>query len=204
MRSSIPISIVTNLSLATIFVIVNKLAVSKGYEESFVAYSIIYGLITILVNAVLTQKNSTLFLKFLILLTTLGAIIGLFWFPQTEGRAANLDLVNIYMDPFLIFIYIASIPFFAGLHQGFKLLNIIDANNIYSQNTVDALKNIKYDSLSLIGFIALAILYIHVFVQGEDPAGPTALGILLSFATTVIATTASVLQKRVQCAVSGK
>src|SRR4030065_2484038 len=99
------------------------------------------------------KKVSTLFLKVVILLIAIGALAGILWFPQTEGRAANLDLINIYADPFIIYIYIASIPFFIGLYQAFKLLNLIDANKAFSQSAVNALKNMKFASLSLIGFI---------------------------------------------------
>jgi hypothetical protein len=126
------------------------------------------------------------------------------WFPQTEGRATNLDLISIYKDPFIIYIYIGSIPFFVGLYQAFKLLNFIDANQAFSQGAVNTLKNMKFASLSLIGFIALAVFYIRFFAHGDDPAGPTALGILASFAVAVIATAAAVFQKLFQNAVDLK
>jgi hypothetical protein len=150
------------------------------------------------------KRSSTLFLKVVILLIAIGVLAGMLWFPQTEGRAANLDLISIYGDPFIVYIYIGSIPFFVGLYQAFKLLNFIDANRAFSQGAVNALKNMKFASLSLIGFIALAVFYIRIFVQGDDPAGPTALGILASFAAAVIATAAAVVQKLLQNAVDIK
>src|SRR6266480_2264021 len=147
------------------------------------------------------KKSSTLFLKVVILLIAIGVLAGMIWFPQTEGRATNLDLISIYTDPFIIYIYIASTPFFIGLYQAFKLLNFIDANKAFSQAAVNTLKNMKFASLSLIGFIALAEFYIRFFAHGDDPAGPTALGILASFAAIVIATAAAVFQKLLQNAV---
>src|SRR3954451_17651585 len=144
------------------------------------------------------KRGSTLFLKIVLLLLAIGALAAMIRFPQTEGRAANLDLVSIYTDPFIIYGYIASIPFFVGLYQAFKLLNLIDANKAFSQDAVNALRNMKFASLSLIGFIALAELYIRFFAHGDDPAGPTALGILASFAAAVIATAAAVFQKLLQ------
>ncbi len=91
-----------------------------------------------------------------------------------------------------------------GLYQAFKLLNFIEANKAFSQGAVDTLKNIKFASLSLIGFIALAVFYIRFFAHGDDPAGPTALGIIISFASVVIATAAAVFQKLLQNAVDIK
>ena len=143
-------------------------------------------------------------MKVVILLIAIGVLAGLIWFPQTEGRATNLDLISIYTDPFIIYIYIASTPFFIGLYQAFKLLNLIDANKAFSQGAVNTLRNMKFAALSLIGFIVLAIFYIHFFARGDDPAGPTALGIFVSFAATVIATAAAVFQRLLQNAVDIK
>lgn len=150
------------------------------------------------------KRGSTLFLKIVLLLLAIGAFVGLAWFPQTEGRAANLDLLSIYADPFIIYIYIASLSFFFGVYQAFKLLNLIDANKAFSQGAVNTLKNIKFASLSLIGFILLAMLFIRFTAHGEDPAGPTMLGIIATFAIAVIATAAAVFQKLFQNAVDLK
>lgn len=150
------------------------------------------------------KKSSTLFLKFVILLVAIGVFAGLIWFPQTEGRATNLDLVSIYSDPLIIYSYIASIPFFIGLYQAIKLLNFIDANKAFSQGAVNTLKNMKFASLSLIAFIAIALLYIRFAAGGDDPAGPTMLGIVMSLVFGVIATAAGVFQKLLQKAVDIK
>jgi len=150
------------------------------------------------------KKGSTLFLKVVILLIAIVTFAGLIWFPQTEGRATNLDLVSIYKDPFIVYIYIGSIPFFVGLYQAFKLLNLIDANKTFSQGAVNTLKNVKFASLCLISFIALALSYIHFFVHGDDSAGPTMLGIVFSFTSLIIATAAAAFEKILQNAVNIK
>ncbi len=151
------------------------------------------------------RRGSTLFLKFVICLIAVGALAGLIWFPQTEGRAADLDLISIYADPLIIYGYIASVSFFVGLYQAFKLLNFIDANKAFSQGAVNTLKNMKLASLSLIGFIALAVFYIRFAAVGDDdPAGPTMLGFIVSFAAAVIATATAVFQKLLQNAVDIK
>jgi hypothetical protein len=144
------------------------------------------------------KHGATLFLKAVIVLIGIGTCAGMIWFPQAEGRAAGLDFISIYADPFILYIYLASTPFFVGLYQGFKLLTLIDANKAFSQDSVNALKNIKFASISLIGCIAVAVVCIHVFAQGEDSAGPTALGIYISLAFGVIATTAGIFQKLFQ------
>jgi hypothetical protein len=150
------------------------------------------------------KHGSTLFLKIVLILLAVGVLGGLLWFPPHEGRAYHLDLVRIYTDPFIVYVYIGSIPFFVGLYQAFKLLNLIDANKAFSQDAVDTLRNMKFASLFLIGFIVLALFYIRFFAHGDDPAGPTMLGIIISFTIAVIATAAAVFQKLFQNAVDIK
>jgi hypothetical protein len=150
------------------------------------------------------KRGSTLFLKIVILLIGIGVLAGMLWFPQTEGRAVDLDLISIYTNPFIIYIYIGSIPFFVGLYQAFKLLNFIDSNKAFTQGAVNTLGNMKFAALSLIGFIAVALLFIRFAGGGDDAAGPTMLGILVSFAVAVIATAAAVFQKLFQNAVDIK
>lgn len=69
---------------------------------------------------------------------------------------------------------------------------------------VNTLKNMKFASISLIGLIAIAEVYIHLFAQGDDPTGPTMMGILISFAFAVVATAAALFQKLLQNAVDIK
>ena len=150
------------------------------------------------------KKGSTLFLKFVICLIAIVTLIWLFWFPQLEGRAANLDLISIYADPLIIYAYIGSIPFFVGLYQAFKLLGYVDVNKVFSQPSVNAVRNIRDCAITFSGFIVLGILYIRLFVKGDDPAGVTALGIMTAFASIIIATAAAVFQKLIQNAVDIK
>jgi len=150
------------------------------------------------------KKGSTLFLKFVICLIAIGALIWLIWFPQLEGRAANLDLISIYEDPLIIYAYIGSIPFFVALYQAFKLLGYVDNNKVFSQRAVKAVRNIKYCAITISGLIVLGILYIRLFVNGDDPAGPTALGMFTTFASIVIATAAAIFERLLQNAVDIK
>ena len=150
------------------------------------------------------KQGSTLFLKIVISLIGLLTLAGLIWFPQTEGRAANLDLFSIYKDPLIIYGFIASIPFFVALYHGFKLLSYVDKNEVFSQSAVRAVGIIKYCAIALGGFIVLGILYIRLFAHGEDAAGPTALGMFTTFASIVIATAAAVFERLLQNAVDIK
>jgi hypothetical protein len=144
------------------------------------------------------KRSSTLFLKFVLFLIAAIVLVALIRFPQTEGRAAHLDLLSIYADPLIIYGYIASIPFFAVLYQAFKLLGYIDKNKAFSELSVVTLKRIKYYALALAVMVFGGLLYIRTMVQGDDPAGVTMVGFVIIFASFVVATFAAVLQKLLQ------
>jgi len=153
------------------------------------------------------KRGSTVFLKVVIILIAIGTLVGLLWEPHIEGRNVHADLVAIYFhDPFLAYTYIASIPFFAGLYQAFKLLGYIEHNKAFFPVSVKALRNMKYCALALIGSISVAILYIFVMskITHDDPAGFIAIGLVVVFASAVIATAAAVFERLLQNAVDIK
>ena len=108
------------------------------------------------------------------------------------------------MDPLIIYTYIGSIPFFVALYQAFKLLGYVDGNKVFSQSSVNAVRNIKYCAITFSGFIVLGLLSIRLFVKGEDPAGVTALGMFTTFTSIVIATAAAIFQRLLQNAIDIK
>lgn len=148
--------------------------------------------------------GSTLFLKVVILLIAIGALALLVWFPQTEGRAANLDLISIYLDSFIAYIYLSSIPFFVALFQAFKLLGYIEKNKVFTPLAVSALRNIKYCAIAIICFLAVGMGWVRFASGDDDPAGAIAVGIGMTFAAIVIATAAGVFQRLLQNAVDIK
>lgn len=152
------------------------------------------------------RKGSTLFLKVVICLMAIAALAIMLWFPQVEGRNANSDWLSLYFnDPFLAYVYAGFVPFFVALYQAFKLLNYIEQNRTFSQDSIKVLRNIKYCAITIILFLVGALILIRIFAGIEDdPAGPTAVGLVVIFATAVIATFAAVLQKLFQNALDIK
>lgn len=154
------------------------------------------------------NRGSTLFLKLIIALLAMMVLTWMIVFPQTEGRAANLNLISIYTDPFVLFLYVAWLPFFVALYQGIKLLGFVEKDTIFSQDAVKAVRNIKYCAMVYIGFIVSALAYIFVVARvnhgDDDPAGFIAIGLVLIFVSCVIATAAAVFQRLLQHAVDIK
>ena len=150
------------------------------------------------------KQGSTLFLKLIICLIAIVVVAWMIVFPQIEGRATNLDLISIYRDPFIIYGYIASIPFFVALFQALKLLGYVEKDAIFSQTAIRAVSIVKYCAVATIGFLVVAILYIRVMAQGDDPSGPTMIGLIAIFTSVVIATAVGVFQMLLQNAVDIK
>jgi hypothetical protein len=144
------------------------------------------------------KRVSTLFLKVVVILIAVIALLYMVWFPQAEGRAVSLDIISIYTAPFIIYCYIASIPFFVALWQALKLLGYVDNGKVFSQSAVKAVRRIKYCAITFSGLIILGIVYIRLFANGDDPAGPTALGSITAFASIVMAAGAAVVERLLQ------
>jgi hypothetical protein len=151
------------------------------------------------------KRILTVFLQTVIVLIGIVVLTILIWLPLTEGRATNLDLFSIYADPFIVYGYVASITFFVALYKAFKLLGYIGQNNVFSSNSVKALKSIKYCGVILCVLIVAAGLYIKIFHGKEDdPAGFLAICIVTTFASIVVVTVAAIVEKLLQNAVDMK
>jgi hypothetical protein len=152
------------------------------------------------------KKSFTIFLQVVIMLIGIGALALLLWEPHIEGRNASATLFEIYFkDPFLAYVYIASIPFFVALYQAFRLLGYIGRNEVFSQRSVKALRTIKYCAMTLVAFILGAEAYLFIAVGGRDDiAGGVMIGLLMIFASVVIATAAAVFERILQNAVDIK
>lgn len=148
---------------------------------------------------------STRFLQAVVVLIGMVALAILIRVPLTEGRATNLDLLNIYSDPFILYGYAASIAFFIALYKAFRLLGYIGQNKVFSSESVGTLKSIKYCAIVFGTLIAAAGLYIRItHHEDDDPAGFLAMCIVITVASMVVATGAAIFQKILQNAIDMK
>lgn len=148
------------------------------------------------------KRISIVFLQVVIVLIGMGTLYLMIRFPLTEGRATNLDLFSIYLDPFILYGYASSIAFFVALYKAFKLLGYIKQNKLFSATAVRTLRSIKHCAITLSILIAMAGLYISIFHNKEDdPAGFLAMCIVTTFISVVVATVVAVLEKKLQNAI---
>lgn len=151
------------------------------------------------------KRISSIFLQAVIVFIGIVTLVILLRFPLTEGRAANLDLFRIYLDPFILYGYAASIVFFITLYKAFRLLGYIGQNKAFSSKSVSSLKSIKYCAIVLSVLIVTAGIYIRISHNKEDdPAGFLAICIVTTFISIVIATAAAIFEKILQNAIDMK
>ncbi len=158
------------------------------------------------------KKGSTIFLQVVIVLIGIGALALLLWEPHLEGRNVGATLFQIYFnDPFLVLVYLGSIPFFVALYQAVKVLGYAGQGKVFSQEAVSALQKIKYCAFITAGTIVAVdvFLLIHARLYPEigavdGPEGAVMLGLVAAFISVVIGTAAVVFEKILQNAVDIK
>jgi hypothetical protein len=151
------------------------------------------------------RHGSTLFLKAVITLIGIAVLaFCILWLPGAASRDAAAHPETAYFQyPFLICSYILSVPFFVALYQALRLLSYIDGKKAFSELSVKALRYIKHCANTISTFIVLGVLFVIISVN-DDITAIIMLGFIFTFASSVIATFAAVLQKVLQDAIALK
>lgn len=152
------------------------------------------------------KRGSTIFLQVVVVLLGLGILVFLLVEPHFEGRNANATVFEVYFkDPFLAYIYLASVPFFIGLYQAVKILGFAGRDEIFFERSVRSLRIIKYCGIAVALFFLGAEAYIFIFVRGtDDVAGGVMMGAFVILVSAVVATAAAVFERTLQNAVDIK
>lgn len=152
------------------------------------------------------MKQGTLFLKIAVILIGIPVLaLCIFLVPEIAKFAAELYPDIAYMKYFvLIDLYAAAIPFYLALYQAFKLLSYIDKNKAFSELSVRALKNIKYCAITISIIYVLGMPLFYLLAEIDDAPGFIVIGMVIIFASMVIAVFAAVLQKLLKDAINIK
>lgn len=149
------------------------------------------------------KRGSTFFLRAVIFLIGLAVLaICLFALPpviMSEITSGDFDY-----GPILIGLYVPAVPFFFALYQSLRLLRYIDKNDAFTPASVRAFKYIKLCALLISGIFIAGSPYLLKVADADDAPGVLGIGLIIAFASFVIATFAAVLQKLVQNAVDIK
>jgi hypothetical protein len=151
------------------------------------------------------KKGAIYLLQFAVLLLGFVVLAALIRLPLTEGRAINLDLFHIYTDPFILYGYATSIPFFFALFMAFKLLTYIEQSQLYSLDAIAAVIKIRYCVIvfSIFTFIA-GVLIVLFHDKEDDPAGFISLCIMTIMLSIFVAIMAFLFEKKIRKAIALK
>lgn len=156
-----------------------------------------------LINEVYEMKQQTLFLKTAVVLMGLPILVLCIW------RVPSLALKAIQYFPkttlfALLIIYGAAIAFFIALYMALKLLSYIDQSIAFSGQSVKALKNIKFCAIIISSLYVIGMPLIYYVAEADDAPGLIIIGLVIIFASFVIAVFAAVLQKLLENAIAIK
>lgn len=144
------------------------------------------------------KKSTTIILQTLIILLAIGVVTFLLWQPTVEGVNVGKPLFDIYFkDPFVAFAYIASIPFFVALYQGFKALGHAGRGSMNSPAIARSLAIIRTCAFLSIGFVVVG--EIILFSQPSDDRPPLiAMGTILVLISLAVAAWSGRLRNKIQ------
>ncbi|MDP1459417.1 MULTISPECIES: DUF2975 domain-containing protein [Bacillus cereus group] len=152
------------------------------------------------------KQGSTLFLKTAIILIGIPVFaLCIFLIPNIGNYAADLypDIAYIkYLV--LINLYATVIPFYFALYQAFKLVSYIDKGNAFSKLSVRALKKIKQCAITISVLYVVGMPLFYLVAERDDAPGIIIIGMILIFASMVIAVFAAVLQRLLKDAIDIK
>jgi hypothetical protein len=152
------------------------------------------------------KRGTTLFLKIADILIGIPVLaLCIFLVPEIGNVAAKLlpEFVSIKYLVSIVF-YASAIPFYFALYQAFKLLRYIDKNKAFSQISVKALKKIKHCAITISILHVLVLPLFYLFAEKDDAPGVIFVGLVVPFASMVIAVFAAVLQKLLKEAIDIK
>jgi hypothetical protein len=150
------------------------------------------------------MKRETLFLKVVVFLIGIPIfVLCIFVLPWIANKAGGTMFAE-WLFPALIGMYISAVPFYFALYQAFRLLGYIDKNKAFSELSVRALKNIKYCALAISILYVLVMPFFFRIADADDAPGLVLIGLIIIFASFVVAAFAAVLQKLLKNAIDIK
>lgn len=149
------------------------------------------------------MKRETLFLKIAVFLIGIPVLALCVWVVphvalNTVEHSPILTIVA------LIGVYATAIAYFVALFTTIKLLSYIDQNIAFSELSVKALIQIKYCAILISSVYVVGMPLIYYAAEVDDAPGLILIGMVIIFASFVVAVFAAVLQKLLKNAIDIK
>ena len=152
------------------------------------------------------KRGSTLILRGAVLAMGLFVLVVCVFgvIPLSNGWAEEFPGIAYLQYPIVVGVYISAVFFFAALFQAMKLLSYIDHGKAFSELSVRALKYIKYYAIVIWVLYSLNMYVVYYMAQRMDAPGFMFVGMVIPFASFIVAVFASLLQKILHDAIALK
>lgn len=143
------------------------------------------------------KSGTTFFLKGTIFLIGTPVLFLCIWFVPALAEFSTVLYPEMPFMQYLIGIdlYGAAVFYVIALYQAFRLLTYIDRSDAFSGAPVQALKVIKRCAAAISLLFAAGMPMYYLIAQKDDAPGMILMGLMIVFASGVIAVFAAVLQK---------
>ena len=148
------------------------------------------------------MKKQTLLLKIALICVGLPILaLGIFFIVlfSIEDETLNPQYAYIIYSLLVIF-YLMLMPFFYAIYQAIRLLTFIDKEKAFSNESINALKYIKYSAFSIILFGIIAMPFVYLLADLDDAPGLILFAMIIPFGSLIVALLAAVLQKLLKSA----
>jgi hypothetical protein len=142
------------------------------------------------------KNGTTFFLKAALVVMGLPILaLCIFIVPQIGQFAAELYPEMAFLQyAIMAQLYATTIPFYFALYQAYQLLRLMDRQMAFSDLSVSALKKIKWSAALICCLHCLGLPLLFLLAERDDAPGLIVIGMVLVFASLVIAVFAAVLQ----------
>ncbi|SEO00229.1 DUF2975 domain-containing protein [Paenibacillus sp. OV219] len=150
------------------------------------------------------ERGTTLFLKITVCLIGIVVLAMVCILLPIIAHEVSDDYPAHLLYPIFIVMYCSVVPFFYALYQSLRLLGYIDKKEAFSDLSVQALKRIKYCALTISLLYVAGFPFFFMLADKDDAPGLAVIGLVIIFASMVIAVFAAVLQKLLKKAIDIK
>jgi hypothetical protein len=153
------------------------------------------------------KQGSTLFLKMALVGIGLIALAFCVLVVPAIGKGIGMEFPQFaYLHyPVIVGMWLAALPFFTILYQGFALLQSVDKNTAFSHASVIRLNVIKYSALVIGVLYAIGVpTFFYPVGQVVDAPGLIMMGLLIAGTPFVFAVFVSVLKRLLENAIAFK
>ncbi len=147
------------------------------------------------VRCIFLKRGTTIFLKVTLVLLAIPFLVLGYFLPSIMNEIVDYwPKIDYLHYPALLGAYGAIAAYFAALFQSFKLLDYIEKDIAFSDLSVLALKRIKHCAVVIAALFTLEMPMLYYMGETDDAPGVILFGLVIVFASIVIAVFAAVLQ----------